>query len=193
MNHLVVYSHPNPKSFNHAILDVLEQSLIEQGHDIQVRDLYALDFDPVLSAEDLEAAQRKEYADDILAEQKLVKWADVITMICPIWWGGLTSSLRGYIDRVFMSGFAYDFGPGGLEKLLTGKKLVLINTMGVPYDVYEQSGMLKSITQTLDECVADFTGIEVAAHKYFGNVVNCSREERLAMLEEVKELAARFS
>lgn len=193
MNHLIIYSHPNPKSFNHAILDIYEQSLIEQGHDVKVRDLYAMNFNCVLDANDLEMAQDKRYADDVVAEQEHVIWADVVTMISPIWWGGVTSNLRGYMDRVFSAGFAYDFDANGLEKLLSGKKLVLINTMGAPYDVYEKTGMLKSITQTLDECVSDFTGLDPVAHKYFGNVVGCSDEDRLNMLEEVKDLAVQFS
>ena len=192
MKHLIVYSHPNPKSFNHAILDVYQQALIEQGHEVKLRDLYAMNFNPVLDGKDLERAQRKQYADDVVEEQKYVKWAEVITMICPIWWGGLTSNLRGYMDRVFSLGFAYDFGPNGLEKLLKGKKIVLINTMGAPYDVYQRTGMLKSITQTVDECMSDFTGIEAIAHKYYGGVVSATSQERLAMLEDVQALVAQF-
>lgn len=192
MNHLIVYSHPNSESFNHAICEFFKEALIEQGHEVKVRDLYAMNFNTVLGADDLAMAQSKRYADDVVAEQEFVRWADVLTMICPIWWGGLTANLRGYIDRVFSLGFAYDFGANGLEKLLTGKKLVLINTMGAPYEVYEKTGMLKSINQTLDECMADFTGIEPVAHKYFGSVVTCSQEERLAMLKEVEELATQF-
>ncbi|MEW5895012.1 MAG: NAD(P)H-dependent oxidoreductase [Candidatus Omnitrophota bacterium] len=193
MKHLIVYSHPNPKSFNHAILDIYEQALIEQGHEVRVRDIYAMNFNPVLDSQDLEMAKRKEYAPDVIIEQNHVSWADVITMICPVWWGGLTANLRGYIDRIFSSGFAYFYGPDGLEKLLAGKKLVFINTMGAPYDVYANTGMLKSMNQTIDECISDFTGIEIARHLYFGNVGGASDKERLAMLEDVKELAASFS
>lgn len=193
MRHLIVYGHPNSKSFNHAILEVFEQSLVEQAHEVKVRDLYALGFNPVLNGDDLEKAQRQEYNNDVQQEQEMVRWADVITMISPIWWGGVTSILRGYIDRVFSSGFAYQYGADGLQKLLIGKKVIFINTMGAPYEVYEKTGMLTSITQTLDECMSDFTGIQVLAHKYFGSVTSCSDEERLMMLEEIKELAAQFS
>lgn len=193
MNHLIVYSHPNPKSFNHAILEVYEQALVEQGHEVRVRDLYAMDFNPVLSADDLSMVKQGTSAADVSAEQGHVRWADVVTMICPIWWGGVTSNLRGYIDRVFSVGFAYGFGPGGLKRLLTGKKIVFINTMGESYAAYEKSGMLKSITTTLDDCMSDFTGIEAAAHLFFGSVTVCSPQQRLEMLEEVKALASRFT
>lgn len=193
MKHLIVYSHPNPQSFNHAILDVYQGALIEQGHEVKVRDLYAMDFDPVLSAQDLAMSRTKEYAPDVRAEHECVRWADVITLICPIWWGGLTSNLRGYIDRVFSVGFAYDFGPGGLQRLLTGKKAILINTMGEAYAVYQRTGMLASMTQTVDTCMTDFTGIEIVDHLYFGNVVGCPPEERALMLDRVAQLAARIN
>jgi NAD(P)H dehydrogenase (quinone) len=192
MKHLIIYSHPNPKSFNHAILDVYEQSLVEQGHDVCIRDLYAMNFNPVLSGQDLAMARQKIYAPDVVTEQEKVEWADVITMICPIWWAGLTSNLRGYIDRVFSSGFAYAYGPNGLERRLIGKKIVLINTMGESYENYTKTGMIRSMNQTIDGCMSDFTGIEVFKHLYFGNVIGCSDEERLSMLEEVKDLVSQF-
>jgi len=53
MKHLIIYSHPNSKSFCHAILDKVEEVLAAKKHDIVVRDLYALGFDPVLKAGDL--------------------------------------------------------------------------------------------------------------------------------------------
>jgi len=192
MNHLIVYSHPNPKSFNHAILEMYEQSLKEQGHEVKVRDLYAMGFDPVLSAEDLELAQRWEYQADVVCEQELVSWSEVVTFICPVWWGGLTANLRGYIDRVFASGFAYEFGADGHQRLLADKRLVLINTMNAPYDVYAATGMIKSMTKTIDECLTDFTGIQVAAHLYFGSVAGGSRQDRLSMLDQVRALAAQL-
>mgnify|MGYP000887243005 CR=1 FL=1 len=192
MNHLVIYSHPNPKSFNHAILEAYTAALAEQGHDVCVRDLYAMDFDPVLSADDLVMAKRKEYAPDVQAEQEKVQWADVVTMIRPVWWGGLTSNLRGYIDRVFISGFAYAYGPGGLQQLLKGKKAVIINTMGESYEAYDKSGMLKSMTQTIDECLSGFTGLDIVRHLYLGNVVGCPDQERISMLEQVKAMAAQL-
>ncbi|MFP4472479.1 MAG: NAD(P)H-dependent oxidoreductase [Candidatus Omnitrophota bacterium] len=192
MNHLVIYSHPYQESFNYGIKETYVAELERAGHDVRIRDLYAEGFDPVLSARDLEMAQHGEYADDVKAEQDHVRWADVLTMICPIWWGGLTSNLRGYIDRVFNSGFAYAYTAGGLQKLLTGKQCVLINTMGAPYEVYEKMGMIKSMTQTIDECMSDFCGIEVVEHFYFGNVGGCTQEDREQMLEKVRSLAKGF-
>jgi len=189
MKHPIVYSHPNPQSFNKAILDTYQKALRERGHEVRVRDLYGMDFDPVLSAKDLQMLHDGQIPVDLKVEQDLVRWADYVSLICPIWWGGFTANLRGYIDRVFSLGFAYAETPQGPKGLLAGKKMVIINTLGAPYPVYERMGMIKSMNQVSDECISQFCGLTVIEHKYFGNVVNCSSEERQMMLKAVKGLA----
>ncbi|MCF6800513.1 NAD(P)H-dependent oxidoreductase, partial [Bacillus sp. ET1] len=52
MKHLVVYAHPHPESFNYSIMETIVQALENNGHEVVVRDLYALDFQPVLKPED---------------------------------------------------------------------------------------------------------------------------------------------
>ena len=186
MRHLVVYSHPYPKSFNHAIMETYSRALQEAGHEVRVRDLYALHFDPVLKAEELLGFTRGTVPKDILAEQEHVRWAQIITFICPIWWGGFTSNLRGYLDRVFSLGFAYTDKPQGL---LTDKKVFLINTIGAPEKVYTDTGIFKSMNMITDDIIFKFCGLQVIGHKYFCSVTTCRDEERRAMLEQVKQLA----
>ena len=53
MHILVVYAHPNPKSFTHAILEQVVRGLGDAGHSHEVLDLYAIDFQPVFSLHDL--------------------------------------------------------------------------------------------------------------------------------------------
>ncbi|PEU50357.1 NAD(P)H dehydrogenase, partial [Priestia megaterium] len=55
MKHLVVYAHPHPESFNYSIMETIVQALENNGHEVVVRDLYALDFQPVLKPEDTDA------------------------------------------------------------------------------------------------------------------------------------------
>ncbi|MFH1018492.1 MAG: NAD(P)H-dependent oxidoreductase, partial [Pseudomonadota bacterium] len=107
MNHLIIYSHPNPKSFNHAILEEFSGALRDAGHEVRVRDLYAIGFKPVLQGSDLEQAGKRPPAEDICAEQAHISWADVITFIFPLWWAGMPAIAKGYLDRVFSEGFAY--------------------------------------------------------------------------------------
>jgi len=57
MKCLIVYTHPNPKSFNHAIKETLVKELKEKGAEVCIRDLYDLGFDPVLKGSDFELQQ----------------------------------------------------------------------------------------------------------------------------------------
>lgn len=192
MRHLVVYSHPNPKSFNCAIKETFKEALENKGHEVRVRDLYALGFDPVLRHSDFEALAKGSVLADVKTEQDHLNWAEMATFIFPIWWTGLPSMMKGYIDRVFSHGFAYVTENGAIKKLLTGKKALIINTTGSPKEIYEATGMYKSLRQTSDEGIFAFCGIEVAGHKFFSGVPFISDVDRKAMLEEVKEIAARI-
>lgn len=107
MKHLVVYAHPVAGSVNHQLLNSVLESL--KGHEVEVRDLNQLAFNPVLSSEDLAGQRRGEVATDVKTEQDFIREADVITFIYPIWWAGLPAILKGYVDRVFSYGFAYRY------------------------------------------------------------------------------------
>lgn len=190
MKHLIIYAHPNPKSFNNAILEVLSKTLKEKGHEVTVRDLYAMDFNPVLGVSDFELLNKNMVADDIKVEQAHVGWADVIIFIYPVWWNSMPAIARGYVDRVFSLGFAYSKDNKGL---LPDKKVLAISTLGAPLDVYEKTGLVSSMQKTIDGSLADFCGMEFVEHKYFGSVPNVSDEDRKNMLEEVKQIAERIS
>ena len=97
MNHLIVVAHPNSDSFNHAIVQTTVHALKAKGHETVVRDLYTLQFEPVLSLEDFNSLRAGQIPDDIKAEQGFITSADVITFIYPIWWTGLPGILKGYV------------------------------------------------------------------------------------------------
>ncbi|MCM8775297.1 MAG: NAD(P)H-dependent oxidoreductase [Candidatus Omnitrophica bacterium] len=192
MKHLIVYCHPNPKSFNHAVKETFVLALKQKGQDVRVRDLYDLNFDPVLKGSDFAAFQEGNVPEDIRREQEQIRWADVITFIFPIWWTGMPARMKGYIDRVFSHGFAYVMDEKGLRGLLGSKKMIIFNTCGTPEDVYIRSGMRKSIEQIFQEGIFGFCGMKVIGHKFFGAVPTVSNDERAKMLEEVKRIASKM-
>ena len=69
MKQLIIYSHPNPASFNHAILETARETLTAKGDEVIVRDLYALNFDPVLKGSDFEKLMSGQTTADIKTEQ----------------------------------------------------------------------------------------------------------------------------
>jgi NAD(P)H dehydrogenase (quinone) len=190
MKHLIIYSHPNPKSFNYAIKETFANALKEKNHEVRVRDLYEINFDPVLKGSDFVALQKGSVAPDVKTEQDNIKWADVITFVYPIWWTGLPARIKGYIDRVMTFGFAYKIDAKGVTGLLSDKKVYLFNTTGTPEEHYKNIGMLKSMNQTSDMGIFEFCGMKVIGHKYFCGVPSSSDEARKKWLEEVKKIAS---
>lgn len=126
MKHLIIYCHPNPNSLNSLFKKVVVEHLLGNNHEVVVRDLYALSFNPVLSIEDMAGQRRGIVAEDVKQEQDFITWADCITFIHPIWWTGLPALMKGYINRVFSYGFAYRYDQGIQKGLLVGKKAVLV-------------------------------------------------------------------
>ncbi|MCX7921349.1 MAG: NAD(P)H-dependent oxidoreductase [Clostridia bacterium] len=188
MKHLIVYSHPNPASFNNAIKETILEVSKEKGHETVVRDLYSLKFDAVLKGQDFEDFGSGRIPEDIKTEQEHIRWADLITFVYPVWWAGMPAILKGYIDRVFSTGFAYAYGQNGIEKLLTGKKAVIFNTGGTAKDIYQNAGMLDTMHKILAQGIFEFCGIEVVSYQYFGAVPLVDDSTRKGMLAEVKTI-----
>jgi len=187
MKHLIIYAHPNPESLNHSILDTAVNTLRKNGHEVTVRDLYKLDFQPVLKPEDTEAMKAGKTPNDIKTEQEFISEADAITFIYPIWWTGLPAILKGYVDRVFAYGFAYMPGAEGIVKLLKGKKGLIINTHGTPTEVYDEIGMTAGLKVTSGIGIFDFTGIETVEHLLFGSIGYLEEEAYKGMLTRVED------
>lgn len=188
MKCLIIYCHPNPKSFNHAIKETFSQALKAQGHEVLVRDLYAMRFNPVLSARDLMLLEKKKVAWDIKQEQGHVRRADAVVFIFPVWWDSLPAIGRGYIDRVLCVNFAYTQEGKGL---LQGKKALVICTMNAPAHVCEKGGVFKAMDITIGQCLAGFCGMTLIEQRYFNSVASASHAERQSMLDEVRALAGR--
>ena len=193
MNYLIIYGHPNPASFNHAIKETLVKTPKDKGKNVRLRDIYAMRFDPVLKADDFEMFLQERTPRDIEIEQEHVRWADVLVFVYPVWWAGMPAMIRGYIDRVFIKGFAYDYTPEGPVGLMKGKKVYIINTMGAPVTAYESSGVFKAMELLSDREVFGFCGLEVLGHKYFGSVPTVTDEDRKTMLVEVQSIAASWA
>ena len=126
---------------------------------------------------------------DIGAEHEHIKWANTITFIGPMWWGGFPAITNGYMDRVLSDGFAYTGDENGPKGLLPDKKVFTIMTGDAPASVYEQSGLFKSINRIIDDITCQFCALKVAGHKYFMSVNEVSDAERKKMLGELRQIA----
>jgi NAD(P)H dehydrogenase (quinone) len=154
MKVLVVYAHPEPRSLNGALKDFTVESLTRAGHEVQVSDLYAMNWKAVLDAQD--ALERDVDAPfnpsldskhaffsgtqspDIAREQEKLLWADTVILQFPLWWFTMPAILKGWVERVYAYGFAYGVGEHSDvrwgnrygEGTFAGKRAMLIVTTG---------------------------------------------------------------
>jgi len=192
MKILIIYCHPNPKSFNHAIKERAKKKLKDLGHEVRVRDLYALGFDPALSGKDFEAIHGGNIPESIRTEQEQIVWSDVMVFVHPVWWTGLPAVLKGYIDRVFSFGFAYIYKDGQPQGLLNGKKVFIVNTTGSPSEHYEETGMRDALKITSDIGIYQFCGFEVIDHVFFGAVPSVTDGVRKTYLTDLDRVIEHY-
>ncbi|MBT2162250.1 NAD(P)H-dependent oxidoreductase [Zobellia barbeyronii] len=167
MKHLIIYAHPNAASLNFHLKQTVAETLKQQNHEVVIRNLYDLNFNPILSLEDMSGQHMGEVSKDVKKEQEYISWAEHITLIYPIWWTGMPAIMKGYIDRVFSYGFAYRYDAGIQKGLLKKKQTTIINTHGKSQAEYESIGMDKALSLTSDTGIFKYCGLEVAQHFFF--------------------------
>jgi NAD(P)H dehydrogenase (quinone) len=193
MNFLVIYAHPNPGSFSHAILEKTVEELTSQNHIVNVRDLYALNFDPVLKPADFTRSKSGNVPEDIRIEQEFITKADVFILVYPVWWGGMPAILKGYIDRTFLHGFAFVYNETEKKGLFAGKKALILNTHGTPKEEYDANGMTDAMATISQKGIFDFCGVETLDHLFFGNITMTEDGSWHEHLDELALLLKDFS
>jgi len=186
MKALIVYTHPNPRSFNHAILETVEADLKGRGVEVRVSDLYAKRFDPALSPRDFESFAAGRLPQDICDEQNDVTWADLLVFIYPIWWYERPALLKGWFDRVFSIGFAYKPSDKGIVGLLKGKRGLVFSTAGAFEEESVQSGMIHAMEITVVEGSLKSVGIDPVVFRNYYAIPSTTEEERKGLLVDVR-------
>lgn len=192
MNVLIVYAHPNPRSFNQAILETVDAALRAQGHATRIHDLYQMQFRCVLDGEDLLRSWRGDLPVDTRREQEALRWAQGLVLIYPVWWFGPPAILKGWIDRVFTRKFAFDFGPEGMKGLLHLERALIFNTLGGDQATYQQEHWEELLARPMIEGILGACGVRNITYQAFYQVPSIPVTEREAMLDQVRALAAAF-
>lgn len=179
MNTLIAYAHPNPASFNAAMRDAAIEALGEAGHAVELSDLYAMDFDPILGSRELLGD-----LGAIQGELDKVRRADLLVFQFPDWWYGMPAIMKGWIDRVFAYGFAYDDEHFLESGLLAGRKAMLVMTVGAREDYYRQAPQrdLLRVLEPIHYGVLSYCGLEVLPpYIVYGPGLMDAREREVAL------------
>ena len=137
MNCLIVTTHPLNDSLCKALSKYVIKKIEEKGYEIEVEDLYAKNFEPALTIAERESYYSGDFNQSELSEQiKKLKKAETLILLFPTWWFSFPAMLKGWFDRVWCPGVAYNHASdlGAIKPLLDNLENVLvITTLGSPW------------------------------------------------------------
>lgn len=195
MRTLIVYNHPREGSFCSAVREAVENGLKTGNHEYKVIDLDRDGFDPVMREKDLKAfvtAGRigedglEEVDPLVLRYMKMMRWAEQIVMIFPIWWMTTPAMTKGFIDKVIFPGIVYKMEGGKLvSKLSSLKQVTIITTMNTPSEVY-QDVFGNSLEGSLVKGTFNQIGIHDIRWISLNMVKQAGDEKRWVWLDEIE-------
>ncbi len=136
MKILIINGHPDKESYNYAIFESYKKGAVDSGAEVKEIRIGELNFNPNLQ---FGYRKRTELEPDLLDAQEKIKWADHLVWVYPVWWGSVPAMMKGFIDRVFLPGFAFKKRENSVwwDKYLTGKTARLICTLDQPSWYYK--------------------------------------------------------
>ncbi|QER39675.1 NAD(P)H-dependent oxidoreductase [Acinetobacter suaedae] len=206
MNVLIVHAHPEKRSFTTAMKNTAQQTFKKLGYEVEVSDLYEMKFNPVASADDFGDFEQTEYLNyaleqrnalksntlspDIAIEIEKVKRADLVIFNFPLYWTSVPAILKGWIDRVFVSGLFYGgkrfYNHGGM----VGKKAMLCFSLGGRDHMFGDNSIHGPIEQYLSSIQRGslaYVGFEVLPSFIAYHVPYITNEDRQNILVNLEQ------
>lgn len=191
-NILIINGHPNPESFNYALQKSFKNGVISKGiFQIDEINIAELNFDLNLNKG---YSTGVELEPDLQKAQEKIKWANHIVWIYPLWWGMMPALLKGFIDRVFIPGFAFKYHTTGgkWDKLLKGKTTEIICTIDYPvliFKLFFREGGVK----VMRKMILDFCGLKTTKTTYIGPIKPSNADQRKKWLANIETLGSNKS
>ncbi|MEC5406534.1 NAD(P)H-dependent oxidoreductase [Paraburkholderia sp. MPAMCS5] len=206
MKVLIIHAHPEPQSFSSALKTLAVDTFTEDGHEVQVSDLYAMGFNPVASTADFGERANPDYcvyaleqrhgvktgtmsADIQLELEKLVQ-CDLLILNFPLFWCSTPAIMKGWIDRVFVSGAVYGgtrfYDRGGLK----GKRALVSVTLGGQPHMFGKQGIhgpFESMLRHLLQGTLAYAGLEVLEPFIAWHVPYIQHEARVEILDKWRD------
>lgn len=181
---LVILGHPTSDSFCGALANSYAEGAKAAGNEVQHISLGNLSFDPVLHNG---YAKIQELEPGLVAAQAAITWAQHIVFVYPIWWGAMPALLKGFIDRIFLPGFAFRYREGSLfwDSLLSGRSAHLLVTMDTPPWYFRWVYRMPGHNQ-MKRTILEFSGIKPVTVSSFDPIKGSTRQKREMWLEQAK-------
>ncbi len=181
-NILIINAHPDPESFCRSLAMSYQEGAEKAGASCRLVNLYELEFNPMLGA-----GYRipMPLEPDLIQVQEWIAASQHLVFVYPNWWGTYPALLKGFLDRVFLPGFAFKYGENSSrwEKLLKQKSGLLLVTMDTPVWYY-QLGFRAPGHNAMKRCVLHFCGVKPVKSVVFSPIKNSSQEKRKQWLTD---------
>jgi len=191
---LIVTAHPDPQSFTLALAQRMAAGARVAGAEVELCDLYREDFDPRLTLSEAKGLPTDDPA--VQAHIARLVAADALIIVHPNWWGGPPALLKGWIDRVFAPGAAYDFekkiDDGGVQiPLLRTRAALIVNTSNTAAD-REQDVFGDPLERMWCDCLLSYCGVRRTDRWVLRIIATSTPEQRALWLEEAENRAGRL-
>ncbi len=194
MHALVVHAHPVPGSYSHALRDAVLRGLATAEHEVEIIDLYDIDYRPWMTEAEHAAYDTigNDHPDPVVARHiELVRWADALIMVYPTWWSGLPAIMKGWLDRTMVPGVAFhlDERTSKVRGSLELRHLIGVTTYGSPswYMLFVGDAGRRTITRTIRLVCGRSTRTRMLRLNKANTI---SDEERAAFLSDVERQIA---
>jgi len=189
----LIVAQPTHHSLSFASFENIKKGLEDAGHEIKTLDLYKENFNPVLVFNENKRRRDLQHDTEMKAYRETISWADHLIFVFPIWWSGMPAILKGFIDRVFSKGFAYEYDSNSkMQGLLKGKTAWVVTHYDapgivrfVPFLVHDYGVVLKN--QVLKSC-----GFKQVKLYSLSSLVVSTPEKRTQWLKKLYALARAF-
>jgi NAD(P)H dehydrogenase (quinone) len=154
---LVVVTHPDPASLTHH---VAARIAAELGPGAMIADLHGEGFDPRFTVADKHAYDRvAPVPDDVRREQRRLDAVTEVVLVFPVYWWSLPAMLKGWIDRVFSNGWAFDYAAEtGVVRKLSRLRVHLVALAGSDAALYDRHGYEAAIRTQVRHGILEYCG-----------------------------------
>lgn len=187
---LIINGHPNGGSFNFGVANAYENGARSVGAEVKHIVVSELKFNPNL---EFGYQKRTPLEPDLIAAWEAIQWAEHLVWVHPVWWGGLPAITKGFIDRLFLPGMAFQYRENSIQwdKLLKGKTAHIITTLDQPSWYYRLVYGRPSVNQ-LKKSTLEFCGISPVKVTYLGIVKTSDFNVRKKWLEKIEQLGKKL-
>lgn len=200
MHLLTVFAHPLTDRYAATVMNAFHEPFHREGHTIDTLDLHQEGFDPRFTEADHAHFWGGPIPDGIAEMHRRVETADRLAFIYPIYWWGMPAMMKGWIERVFTGGWAYQYGSGvedrgtqPLKALLPSIPTTLIGVAGSKKHTYNKYGYDEAMRTQLDVGIFAYCGIDdVESHIVYDVEAVPNTAQRRTGIQQARDIAEAF-